>query len=61
MWFVENSANKIGRISPAGAIKEFKVPTADADLQAISAGPGRQRLVQRGGRTKDRPHHAGRG
>jgi virginiamycin B lyase len=39
MWFTEFAADKIGRISPAGVITQFSVPTADAGPYQITAGP----------------------
>jgi streptogramin lyase/tRNA A-37 threonylcarbamoyl transferase component Bud32 len=39
MWFTEAQTNRIGRITPSGAIKEFNVPTPDAGLGAITLGP----------------------
>jgi virginiamycin B lyase len=42
LWFIENSANQIGRITPQGAITEFPVPgtgaTEHLSLQCIAAG-----------------------
>ena len=38
LWFTETSGNKIGRITTAGVITEFSVPTATAALD-IAAGP----------------------
>lgn len=37
-WFVEAVANKIGRIIPAGGVREISVPTADAGLAGITLG-----------------------
>jgi virginiamycin B lyase len=42
LWFTEVTANKIGRITPAGVITEFAVPTANAAPNAITAGPDGQ-------------------
>ena len=40
LWFTENSANKIGRITTAGAITDqFPVPTAASAPQGIAPGP----------------------
>ena len=39
LWFTEFSANKIGRISPAGVVNEFAVPSAGSGPAAITAGP----------------------
>jgi streptogramin lyase len=37
LWFLE--ANKVGRITPSGAITEFPIPTTGASLSGIVAGP----------------------
>ena len=39
MWFTDKTGNAIGRITPAGAIKEFALPTHGAGPQGIVAGP----------------------
>jgi streptogramin lyase len=39
LYFTETSANKIGRITPAGVVTEFAVPTANAQPGTITAGP----------------------
>ena len=39
LWFTEYTANKIGRITAAGAITLFPVPTAGSSPLAITAGP----------------------
>jgi virginiamycin B lyase len=39
LWFTENAANRIGRITTAGAITELPVPTAAAAPTSIAAGP----------------------
>jgi streptogramin lyase len=41
IWFTESgsSANKIGRITPAGDITEFLIPTASSSPLSITAGP----------------------
>jgi streptogramin lyase len=38
-WFTEKAANKIGRITTAGAITEFTIPAAGSEPTAIAAGP----------------------
>jgi streptogramin lyase len=40
-WFTESgsTANKIGRITPAGVITEFSIPTAGSGAFSITAGP----------------------
>ena len=50
--------NRMGRITPAGAITEFDIPTPDSQPRAIALGARRQRLVRRVRRRQDRPHHA---
>ena len=59
-WFAQKNANKIGRITPAGAITEFPLPTPNAGPDAHSARARRQHLVLRNRSEPDRPHHAGR-
>jgi streptogramin lyase len=39
LWFTENEANKIGRISPDGTITEFQVPGGYSNPAGIAAGP----------------------
>jgi len=39
LWFTEYDANQIGRITTAGAITEYPVPTANSEPQSITAGP----------------------
>ena len=39
VWFVEQSGNKIGRITPAGSITEFPIPTPLSRPFSIAAGP----------------------
>jgi streptogramin lyase len=39
LWFTEFNANKIGRLTTAGAFTEFTVPTAGSGPQYIAAGP----------------------
>lgn len=41
LWFTEsqNSANKIGKITPAGVITEYAIPTAISGPSAITPGP----------------------
>ena len=40
MWFTENGANKIGKISPGnGKVTEYIIPTPNASAYAIAAGP----------------------
>jgi hypothetical protein len=39
LWFTENSANKIARITTAGIISEFLIPTASSSPEFITTGP----------------------
>ncbi len=39
LWFTEHSANQIGRITTAGVITEFPIPTASSGPYGIAAGP----------------------
>jgi S-layer homology domain len=38
LWFAEFDNNKIGRITTAGVLKEFLIPTADSGPYGITAG-----------------------
>jgi streptogramin lyase len=40
LWFTEPEANRIGRITPAGVVTEFHVPTPNSLPGGITAGPG---------------------
>lgn len=39
MWFTEYLSNRIGRITPAGAINEYTIPTGNTQPYFITAGP----------------------
>jgi hypothetical protein len=39
LWFTDNHDNKIGRITTAGTITEFPLPTANSSPAGITAGP----------------------
>jgi len=39
MWFTEQTADQIGRITPSGTVTEFSVPTAGSAPFGIAAGP----------------------
>jgi virginiamycin B lyase len=39
LWFTNYGGNRIGRITPAGRIDEFVVPTADSLPAGITSGP----------------------
>jgi LPXTG-motif cell wall-anchored protein len=38
VWFTENTGNKIGRVTTAGVITEFAVPTSNSGPQNITTG-----------------------
>src|SRR5713226_325968 len=39
LWFTEAFTNRIGRMTPAGALTEFPIPGAHSNPRAIVAGP----------------------
>ena len=39
IWFTETRANQIGRITPAGIVNEFAIPTANSFPNRIASGP----------------------
>src|SRR5262245_27516146 len=39
LWFIELTADKIGRITTDGVITEFPIPTAECTPYGIAAGP----------------------
>ena len=39
LWFTEYDGNKIGRITTAGAVTEFPIPTAGSQPSAMTVGP----------------------
>ena len=39
LWFTEQTANRIGRITPTGQITEFSIPPAEGFPSGIAAGP----------------------
>lgn len=39
VWFLENDANKVAKITPAGIVTEYTIPTADSSVHYITAGP----------------------
>jgi virginiamycin B lyase len=39
LWFTEAAGNKIGRITPAGTITEFSIPTTGSTPEGIAPGP----------------------
>ena len=48
LWFTEN--DRLGRISPTGAIVEFGIPTASSGVEDITRGPdGNIWFVESGG------------
>lgn len=38
MWFVENAANQIGRVTQSGRVFEYPVPTASSGLSGLATG-----------------------
>src|ERR1051326_1626975 len=38
IWFTENGANKIGKITPNGVVTEYPIPTAGSSPTDITAG-----------------------
>jgi streptogramin lyase len=39
VWFTEFNADKIAKITPAGAVTEYPIPTANSQPSGIAAGP----------------------
>jgi streptogramin lyase len=39
LWFTEQGANQIGKITPSGVVTEYPVPTAFSNVVGITAGP----------------------
>lgn len=39
LWFTELTGNRIGRITPAGIITEFPIPTPNSDPRDLASGP----------------------
>ncbi len=39
LWFTENSANQIGKMTPSGVITEYPIPTSASAPLGITAGP----------------------
>src|SRR5258708_12067255 len=39
LWFTEFWANRIGRMTPSGALTEFPIPTPESAPRGIVAGP----------------------
>src|SRR2546429_638765 len=39
LWFTESLGNKIGRITTAGAVTEYPIPTSNSGPYGIVAGP----------------------
>ena len=52
LWFTEISGNKIGRITPTGAITEFPVPTPGGRPVGIAVGPDGNLWFAEGGANK---------
>ena len=39
LWFTESSRDRIGRMTPAGVLSEFPIPTAGGSPTEIASGP----------------------
>ena len=39
MWFTALNSNQVGKITPAGSVTQYPIPTADSSPQKIVAGP----------------------
>ena len=60
LWFTELDGNRIGRITPGGAVTEF--PGITANSEPTGSRRGRTgNVVHRARRRPDRPDHRGRG
>ena len=55
-----STANRIGRITPAGVITEFPIPHGRSGPAGITAGPDGNLWFTESGRQPDRPDHPGR-
>ena len=60
LWFTEGNGNQIGRITTAGVITEFPIPTANSDPYGIAAGPDGNLWFTEAYWQPDRPDHHGR-
>ena len=52
LWFLENNGNRVDRITPAGVITPYPVPTINAFLEHIVAGPDGNLWFTEGGGNK---------
>jgi streptogramin lyase len=52
LWFTESSANKIGRITTAGVITEFPIPTAGSPITIAMGSDGALWFSEAGGANK---------
>lgn len=60
VWFTQKNANKLGRISAAGALTEYAIPTANSAPEQITASPnGYVWFTERSGRKIGRIHQSG--
>ena len=57
LWFTEQTADKIARITTTGVITEFTVPTAASEPTGIVAGPDGNLWFTELMSGQDRPHH----
>ncbi|HYK84752.1 MAG TPA: Virginiamycin B lyase, partial [Ktedonobacteraceae bacterium] len=51
-WFIEQSEDKIGRITPSGVITEFPLPTSGSSPAEITSGPGHNLWFTESGTSK---------
>jgi len=58
LWFTGIYTNTIGRITPAGTVKEFPIPTPDSRPTYIVSGPDGNLWFTEREKRKDRPDHA---
>ena len=60
VWFTEAEGDKIGRITPAGTITEYSLPTANSCPGGIAAGPDGNLWFTEIDAEPDRADHPGR-
>ncbi len=60
MWFLEEDANKVGRITTSGQIQEFALPPTDSSVEGpakgMDVGPDGFGVGDDGARREPRPH-----
>ena len=57
LWFTEENGDKIGRITTAGDITEYPIPTVPAAPSEITTGPDGALWFTESGANRDRPYH----